>query len=195
MLYSFDGHTPMIGKDVYVSPTAQVIGNVVIDDNCYIGHGTILRGDYGSITIGAGSAIEEGVIMHAPPGETSEVGDHVTVGHGAIIHGRRIGRYAVIGMGATLSLRTETGEWSIIGEGSVVPMKQVIPPRVVAVGNPAKIVRAVKNSDTDMWERAKRLYIDLAKKYLKKGIKEVDPVPRVTSTYAGVEHEGGYTGA
>ena len=70
MLYSFDGKEPRIGSETYVSETALVIGDVEIGDNCYVGHGAVLRGDYGSIRIGNGTAVEEAVVIHAPPGST-----------------------------------------------------------------------------------------------------------------------------
>jgi carbonic anhydrase/acetyltransferase-like protein (isoleucine patch superfamily) len=173
MHFSFMGRKPQIGRNSYVSDTAQIIGDVSIGDNCYIGHGAILRGDYGGIIIGTGSAIEEAVVIHAPPDETAEIGVRVTVGHGAIVHGKRIGAMAVIGMGAILSIRSEVGDGTIIGEGSIVTMKQVIPPRVVALGNPARIIREVNTEDVAFWENAKQLYVDLAKKYLDHGLKPI----------------------
>ena len=88
MLYKFDGKQPTVGKDSYVSDLANVIGDVVIGNNCYIGHGAILRGDYGRIEIGDGTAVEEGVIVHAPPGDTNRIGARVTIGHGAVVHGK-----------------------------------------------------------------------------------------------------------
>ena len=174
------GRTPRIGQNSYVSDTAQIIGDVTIRDNCYIGHGVILRGDYGRIIIGAGSAIEEAVVIHAPPDETMEIGERVTVGHGAIVHGKGIGDQSVIGMGAVLSIRSEVGVGTIIGEGSIVTMKQVIPSHVVALGNPARTIREVNADDIAFWEYAKQLYIDLAKKYLEHGLKPVtaDAAPR-----------------
>ena len=175
MHFAFNGCKPRVGKETYASESAQIIGNVAIGDNCYIGHGVILRGDYGGIIIGAGSAVEEGVVIHAPPGETAEIGERVTVGHGAIVHAKRIGSRAVIGMGAILSIRSEVGDGTIIGEGAIVTMKQIIPSNVVALGNPAKIVREVNADDVAFWERAKLLYINLAKNYLENGMKSVTP--------------------
>lgn len=174
MLYIFDDQTPVIGKETYVSETAQVIGNVVIGDNCYIGHGAILRGDYGRIEIGAGTAVEEGAIIHAPPDHTHCIGKRVTVGHGAILHGKSIGDGAVIGMGAILSILSEVQEGAIVGEGSVVKWGQVIPAKMVAVGNPAKVARQVSPKDEEIWNWGKQLYIDLAKRYLRVGMQ---PVP------------------
>ena len=173
MRYRFDGKQPVVGKDTYVSNLATVIGDVVIGKNCYIGHGAILRGDYGRIEIGDGTAVEEGVIAHAPPDERFQIGKRVTIGHGAVIHGKYIGDLAVIGMRAIISIWSEIGKRSIVAEGSVVKMKQVIPPNVVAAGNPARVVRDVSDQDEEFWSWGKQLYIDLAKKYLDIGMEPV----------------------
>jgi len=173
MLYKFDGKQPIVGKDTYISELAQVIGNVRIGSNCYIGHGAILRGDYGTIEIGDGTAVEEGVIIHAPPNETNRIGKKVTIGHGAILHGKHIGDLAVIGMGAVISIWSEVGEETIIAEGSVVRMNQVVPAKKVAAGNPARVVRPVNDKDNEMWSWGKQVYIDLAKKYLDEGMETV----------------------
>lgn len=173
MLYRFDGKQPTVGKDTYVSDLSRVIGDVVIGANCYIGHGAILRGDYGRIEIGDGTAVEEGVIVHAPPGDTNRIGTRVTIGHGAVVHGKHIGNNAVIGMGAILSIWSEIGEGTIVAEGSVVKLKQIIPPKVVAAGNPARIVRDITAKDEKLWNWGKQLYIDLAKKYLDEGMEPV----------------------
>jgi len=173
MLYKFNGRQPTLGKDTYVSDLATVIGDVIIGSNCYIGHGAILRGDYGGIEIGDGTAVEEGVIVHAPPGDTNQIGTKVTIGHGAVVHGKFIGNQAVIGMGSILSVWSEIGESSIIAEGTVVKLKQIIPPKVVAAGNPARIVREINAKDEEFWSYGKQLYIDLAKKYLTEGMAQV----------------------
>jgi len=173
MLYRFDGTEPTVGKDTYVSDLARVIGDVVIGDNCYIGHGAILRGDYGRIEIGDGTAVEEGVIVHAPPCNTNLIGIKVTIGHGAVVHGKYIGNQAVIGMGSILSIWSEIGDGAIVAEGSVVKRNQIIPPKMVAAGNPAKIVREISAEDEEFWKMGKKLYIDLAKKYLVEGMHPV----------------------
>jgi carbonic anhydrase/acetyltransferase-like protein (isoleucine patch superfamily) len=174
MIYKFDGKHPVVGKNTYVSDISRVIGDVVIGDNCYIGHGAILRGDYGKIVIGNGTAVEEGVFIHAPPNDVNRIGKMVTIGHGAIVHGKQIGDQAVIGMGAVISIWSEIGEWAIIAEGSVVKLKQIIPSKVVAAGNPAKIVREINDKDQKFWNLGKQIYIDSAKKYLDVGMEPVD---------------------
>lgn len=173
MLYRFDGKEPKVAKSAYVSDIARVIGDVVVGENAYIGHGAIIRGDYGRIEIGAGTAIEEGAIIHAPPSNLHKIGDHVTVGHGAILHGKKIDDYAVIGMGAILSLWSEIGRWTIIGEGAVVVMNQVVESEVVAAGNPAKFIRDIRDRDRELWEWGKQLYVDLAKQYIEQGMEPV----------------------
>ena len=105
MLYAFDGREPEIGKDAYVSDQATVIGNVKIGDECYVGPGAVLRGDYGRIVIGSGTAVEESVVVHAPPKKACHIGKKVTLGHGAIIHARSIGDLVVVGMGAVVIIR------------------------------------------------------------------------------------------
>jgi carbonic anhydrase/acetyltransferase-like protein (isoleucine patch superfamily) len=178
MLYAFDGQQPVVGKDTYVSEIAHVIGDVIIGDNCYIGHGAIIRGDYGRIEIGNGTAVEEGAVLHAPPEDVSRIGENVTIGHGAVVHGQRIGDQAVIGMGTVISIWSEIGTWAIIAEGGVVKMRQAIPDMVVAAGNPVKVVREVKARDKEFWIRGKQVYVDLAKKYLDVGM---HPMARVNS--------------
>jgi len=174
MLYSFRGREPRIGKGSYVSEHALLIGDVKIGRNCYIGHGVILRGDYGAIEIGPGTAVEEGVVMHAPPDEVCLIGKKVTVGHGAVVHARSVGDLSVIGMGSVLSIYSEVGEGSIIAEACVVKMRQKIPAGVVAAGNPASIIRDVRAEDREFWDWGKQLYIDLAAEYLKNGMIRVD---------------------
>ena len=173
MLYRFDGKQPVVGKGSYISDNARVIGDVLIGTNCYVGHGAILRGDYGRIEIGNGTAVEEGAIVHAPPNEANIIGKKVTIGHGAVVHGKHIGDQAVIGMGALTSVWSEIGEWAIVAEGGVVKMKQIIPPKVVAAGNPAKIMRELSEKDKEFWNWGKQLYVDLAKKYLDEGMQIV----------------------
>lgn len=173
MLYRFDGNQPQVGQDSYISETAVVIGAVTIGDNCYVGHGTILRGDYGSIIIGDGTAVEEGVVIHAPPGESCTIGNRVTIGHGAIIHSKHIGDSVVIGMGAIISIRAEVGTDTIVAEGAVVKRNSTVEAGKVVAGNPARAVRDVSKSDREYWNWAKEIYIDLAKKYCRLGMERI----------------------
>ncbi len=175
MLYSFRKKEPRIGKDTYVSEHALVIGDVTIGDNCYIGHGAILRGDYGKIEIGSCTAVEESVVIHAPVDDICRVGNEVTIGHGAIIHSKSVGDFCTIGMGAILSLYAEVEGEVIIAEGSVVISKQKIPSGVVVGGSPAKVLRKIKEEEKIYWKRGKQLYSDLAREYINDGMRRIDP--------------------
>ncbi|HDI60465.1 MAG TPA: gamma carbonic anhydrase family protein [Desulfobacteraceae bacterium] len=176
MFYSFDGKVPVVGRGTYVSELATVIGNVEIGEDCYVGPGAILRGDHGRIEIGDGSAVEEGVIIHAAPGHTQAIGRKVTLGHGAMVHARTIGDGAVVGMGAVVSIESEIGAGAIVAEGTVVKWGQSIEAEVMAAGNPAREIRAVNDKDRLIWGYGKQLYIDLAHKYLEEGMHPVEPV-------------------
>jgi carbonic anhydrase/acetyltransferase-like protein (isoleucine patch superfamily) len=173
MLYRFDGRQPVVGTGTYVSETALVIGDVRIGNNCYIGHGAILRGDYGTITVGNETVIEEGVIIHAPPQDCCSIGDGAVIGHGAIIHSKVIGDLAAIGMGAIISIRAEVGRGSVVAEGAVVKQQQKVPERSVMAGSPAKKIREVSQEERDFWDWARKLYVDLARKYCECGMEKV----------------------
>jgi carbonic anhydrase/acetyltransferase-like protein (isoleucine patch superfamily) len=175
MLYEFDSRAPQAGRDTYISEHAIVIGDVMIGEGCYIGHGVVLRGDYGRIEIGSGTAVEEGVIVHAPPAKVCRIGCRVTVGHGAIVHASSVGDFCVIGMGAILSIYSEIGNNTIIAEGGVVKMREAVPGGVVAKGNPIQVVRNINEKDETYWAMVKQLYVDLAKKYLTSGMKKIMP--------------------
>lgn len=173
MIYRFDGKTPEIQAGAYISELAVIIGDVKVSRDCYIGHGAILRGDYGRIEIGEGTAIEEGVIVHAPPQDICSIGEQVTIGHGAIIHSELICNLVSVGMGAVLSLRSIIGEETVIAESAVVRMRQQLPPRVVAAGNPARVIRGIEKKDQEFWSNGKQLYINLARKYLEQGMERI----------------------
>jgi carbonic anhydrase/acetyltransferase-like protein (isoleucine patch superfamily) len=171
-IYAFESHRPAIHASAYIAPSAQVIGDVVIGADCYIGHGAILRGDYGRIEIGAGSAIEEGVIVHARPGDRTVLGSRVTVGHGAMLHNTTIEEEATIGMRAVVSDFSVVGAGALIGEQALVKRGQQIPARAVAVGVPARVVGEVEPRHRDMAVWAKEVYIDLARRY-PDGLREI----------------------
>lgn len=156
MFYRFDGKQPVVGTGTYVSETATVIGDVRIGERCYIGHGAILRGDYGAIEIGDETTVEEGAIIHAPPKECCFIGKGVVIGHGAIVHAKRLGDYSGVGMGAVLSIRSEIGRYSVVAEGAVVKREQKIPESVVVAGNPAKKIKDVSEKEINFWEMRER---------------------------------------
>lgn len=162
----FEGKTPQIGTGTYVHPSADVFGDVKIGEGCWIGPGARIRGDYGTITIGSHTSVEDNCVIHARPGEQTIIGDWVTIGHGAIIHNALIHDYVVIGMGSVVSDWSELGNWAVVGEGAVVRQRQVVPPEQIAVGVPARILeKRVSQEYKAQWTHFKETYVDLARRY------------------------------
>jgi carbonic anhydrase/acetyltransferase-like protein (isoleucine patch superfamily) len=164
-LYVFDDRRPRINQTAYIAPTAVVVGDVAIGDHCWIGHGVILRGDYGRIVVGDASAVEDGAVVHARPDDETVIGARVTVGHGAMIHNARIADGATIGMRAVISDFSVVGEGALIGEQALVRRGQEVPPGSIAVGVPARVVGQVGPDQADMMVWAKEVYVDLARRY------------------------------
>ncbi len=167
VLYRFEGKEPKIGKGTYVSQTADIIGDVTVGKQCYIGPGARIRGDYGKIVIGNKTSVEENCVLHARPDETCKIGSMVTVGHGSILHNCTVKDFAVIGMGAIVSDYAVVGIWSVVGEGCVVKNNQVIEDHKVVVGVPAKAVGEVAAEYKKLWTKYKNLYVKLAQRYPK----------------------------
>lgn len=167
MIYELEGKVPKIGKGSYVCESAEIIGNVIIGENCFIAPGAKLRGDYGTIKIGSKTSVQDNCILHARPKHECIIGNYVTLGHGCIIHTATVKDYAVIGMGAIVSDFAVVGKWSAIGEGCVVKNKQEIPDGKIAVGVPAKIVGDVTDEYKKFWLNLKNEYVQLPKRYLR----------------------------
>ena len=172
-LYEFENKKPSIGKGTFIFKSADVIGDVVIGKNCYIGPGARIRGDYGSIRIGDNTAIEENVVIHARPDGVTDIGNNVTIGHASIIHNATVHDWAVIGMGAIVSDWADIGEWAVVAEGAVVKNKQTIPNKAIAVGIPEKVVSEISLEYEKQWTKYKKIYSDLARKRFPESLKEV----------------------
>jgi carbonic anhydrase/acetyltransferase-like protein (isoleucine patch superfamily) len=144
-IYAFDGFIPVVHESAFVHPKASVTGNVIIGKDVYIGPGAAIRGDWGGIVIEDGCNVQENCTIHMFPGVTVvlEAGAHI--GHGAVVHGARIGANALIGMNAVVMDNAVVGAGSVVGALCFVPTEMQIPPRSVVVGNPAKIVKEVSD--------------------------------------------------
>ncbi|GJG88255.1 phenylacetic acid degradation protein PaaY [Gemmatimonadetes bacterium T265] len=145
MIYAFEDYVPVVHETAFVHPDAAVTGNVTIGRDVYIGPGAAVRGDWGGVVIEDGCNVQENCTVHMFPGVTVvlEAGAHV--GHGAVVHGARLGRNCLVGMNAVVMDRATVGAGSIIGALCFVPAEMQIPERKVVVGNPARIVRDVSD--------------------------------------------------
>ena len=172
-IYEFEGKRPRIHGKAFVFESADVIGDVTIGEGCYIGPGAVIRGDYGTIVIGDGTAVEDNAVIHARPGERCSVGARVTLGHSCVIHNCTIRDGAIIGMGAVVSDYAVIGENATVGEGAVVKNKMEIPERSIAVGVPAKVIGQVTDEYVEQWRKFKGIYRELAEKRYPSGLKRV----------------------
>ena len=173
MIYEFEGKRPRIGEGSWVFPDATVIGDVTLGEKVYVGPGARLRGDYGTITVGDRSSIEDNCVIHARPGERTTVGEHVTIGHGAILHNCTVRDGAVVGMGSIVSDYAVVGEWAVVAEGAVVKNKFEVPPRSIAVGVPAKVIGTIDEAYQQTWTRFKDIYVSLASERYPRGLRPI----------------------
>lgn len=157
---------PEIAESAFVAETAVVIGNVRILDEASVWYGVVLRGDKGLITVGKKTSVQDNTVVHSGPGEDACIGNGVTVGHGAIIHGCKIGDYSLIGMGAIILSKAEIGDHCIIGAGAVVKEGDKIPPGSLVVGVPGKVIRQLSEEQLRYPEINCEEYVEISRKYL-----------------------------
>lgn len=170
-IYQYDRFKPVIGAGCFVSDSARVIGDVVLGDGCYVGHGAVVRADHGSIRIGEGCAVEENVVIHVRVGKTCVLEERVTLGHGAIIHGDLIQSFAVVGMGAVVGRGTTVGRWAVVAEGAVVSQGTLVEDETIVGGIPARMIGRVQAKHKEYWQWAKGVYEDHARDYEKKFVR------------------------
>ncbi len=147
MLYPFQGKKPIVDNSVFIAPGARIIGDVTIGKNSTVWFNAVLRGDEGPITIGEKTSIQDNVTCHLYEGAPLVIGDEVTVGHNAILHGCTINRRSIIGMGSTILDGAIIGEECIIGANTLISPGKNIPPRSLVVGSPGKVVRQLTEKD------------------------------------------------
>jgi phenylacetic acid degradation protein len=177
-IYEFDGFKPVIHESAFIHPNATVTGNVIIGRDVYVGPGAAIRGDWGGIVIEDGCNVQENCTVHMFPGVTVLLEESAHIGHGAVIHGARIGRNSLVGMNAVVMDNVVIGAECIIGALCFVPADMVIPPRKVVVGNPAKVIKDVSDEMIAWKSEGTRLYQSLPD-LLRKTLKPVDPLREV----------------
>ena len=160
-----ENHYQKVDMSCFVHPNSVIVGKVIISKDCSVWPYAVLRGDEEPITIGEGSNVQDGVIIHTDHGYPVDIGKEVTVGHGAVIHGCKIGDRCIIGIRSTILNGSEIGEGSIIGAGAVITPETKIPPYSMVLGIPGK----VKKENRSFMEMAKKnadIYIDLARRHM-----------------------------
>ncbi|WP_108501163.1 gamma carbonic anhydrase family protein [Paracoccus indicus] len=141
MIWTLDGIAPQIAASAWVAPDAQVMGNVVLEDEASVWFGAVLRGDNEEIRVSAGSNVQDLSCLHTDPGHPLRIGRDCTIGHRAMLHGCTIGDGALIGMGATVLNGATIGEGALIGAGALIAEGKDIPAGALVMGAPGKMIR------------------------------------------------------
>lgn len=175
-VYSFENFIPVVHPTAYVHPTAVLIGDVIIGAGVYIGPGASLRGDFGTVTLEDGSNIQDNCVMHSFPGAEARVEVNGHIGHGAILHGCVVRRNALVGMNAVVMDRAIVGEDAFVAASSFVKASFEIPPRMLAAGIPAKILRAVTDQELEWKIQGTIEYQNLAKQS-RESLRACAPLP------------------
>lgn len=178
MIYQFEDFIPVVHETAFVHPDAAVTGNVIIGADVYIGPGAAIRGDWGGIVIEDGCNVQENCTIHMFPGVTVVLEAAAHIGHGAIIHGARVGANALIGMNAVIMDNAVVGAGCVVGALCFVPTGMIIPDRKVVVGNPAKVVKDVTDEMLGWKSEGTALYQQLPQA-MRDGWKAVEPLRKV----------------
>ncbi len=165
-IYEYEGTRPILASDTYIAPNATVIGDVKLGESASVWFGAVLRGDVGFIRIGARTNVQDGAVVHVTGGRTNTVvGDDVTVGHLALLHGCTVGSRTLIGMGAIVLDDADIGDECLVAAGSLVTPRTVVPARSFGVGRPAKVVRALTDEELLQIVGSAAHYVDNARRF------------------------------
>ena len=162
VVYAINGVTPVVDPAAYVHPSAVLVGDVIVGPRCYIGPCACLRGDFGRIDIRAGANLQDTCVAHGFPGTDTIVEEDGHVGHGAVLHGCVIGRNALIGMNAVINDHAQVGESAIVAAMAFVKARMLVPPRTLAAGIPARVVRELTGDELAWKIQATVSYQELA---------------------------------
>ena len=161
----FEGKSPKIAADVFVAPTAAVVGDVEIGEGPSIWFGASVRGDFQPIRIGKYSNIQDNTTIHVMGDHGLTIGDEVIIGHNCVIHSNKIGSHSLIMMGTILLGYTEIGENVIIGPGSLIPQGRKIPSNSLVLGEPAQLIRSLRDDEIEALHASALNYHEIAQKY------------------------------
>ena len=165
-VYSIDGITPVVDPTAFVHPSAVLVGDVIIGPRCYVGPTACLRGDFGRIVLEEGANVQDGCVMHSYSDSDSVIESYGHIGHGAILHGCRIGRNALVGMNAVVMDGAIIGAESLVAAMSFVRAGMQVPPRSLVVGTPARVLRQLSDEEVARKTRDTEDYITLARRSL-----------------------------
>lgn len=171
-LYALEDKTPQLADDVWVAESATVVGNVILGEGASVWFGTVIRGDNDPIDIGARSNIQDNAVLHSDAGSPLTIGEGVTVGHQAMLHGCTIGDNTLIGIGATILNGTKIGKNCLIGAHALITENKVIPDNSVVMGSPGRVIKQVPEAQEMMLKMSADYYVKNAQRF-KTGMKKL----------------------
>ena len=174
MIIEYQSTKPKIEKNVFIAPSADVIGDVQIGEDSSIWFGTVIRGDVNSIHIGKNTSIQDLSMVHVThytkkdksDGYATYIGDNVTIGHRVMLHGCVVGNACLIGMSATILDGAIIGQESLVGAGSLVTQNKIFPPRSLIMGSPAKVIRELSDEEVESLYISAKNYVEFKNSYL-----------------------------
>ena len=166
MIKSFNNKSPIIPRSCYISESANLVGDIKLGENVSVWFGSVVRGDMHYIRIGDDTNIQDNSVIHVTTKiSPTIIGNQVTVGHNAIIHGAIVKDRCLIGMGSIIMDESIIGEGSIVAAGTLIPPNKIIPPKSLVMGSPYKIIRETTSKELEMIIESSEHYINFSKKY------------------------------
>ncbi len=177
-IYAIDNFVPVIKSNTYIHPAATIIGDVIIEEHCYIGAGAVLRGDFGRIYIAHHSNVQDNCVLHSFPDKDCLLEDHSHIGHNAVLHGCIIGRHSLVGMNAVVMDDARIGSESIIAACSFVTSQFSCDSRSMVMGIPAVVKRRLTESEINWKKQGTQEYIELSRRSIET-MQETTPLTEV----------------
>lgn len=174
-IYALEDFIPVIKRNTYIHPSAEIIGDVIIEENCFIGPGAVLRGDFGRIFVGHHSNIQDTCVLHSFPDKDCHLEPYSHIGHGAILHGCLIGEHALVGMNAVVMDDAKIGAESFVAASSFVRAGFECDKRSMVMGTPAKVVREVTDQEFGWKKAGTQEYVELGERF-RETLREVLPL-------------------
>ena len=172
-LFEFEGRAPAVHETAFVAPTATIVGEVTIEEGASVWYGAIIRADFSPVVVRRGANVQDGAVIHGPPGEATEVGEGATVAHNCVVHGAVLGAECLVANGAIVLDGARIGAGSLIAAGAVVPSGMEIPEGVLAAGVPAQVKRPIAGTPSEFWIKTNpSAYAELAQRH-RRGISVV----------------------
>jgi len=165
-LFEFDGKAPQVHPTAFVAPTATLVGEVIVEEGASVWYGTVLRADYSPVILRAGSNVQDGSVLHGPPGMPTEVGRGATIAHLCLVHGAVVGEEALVANGCTVLDGARIGARTMVAAHSLVAANAEIPDEVLVAGSPAVVKRPIAGTPAEFWVKTNpQAYADLAQRH------------------------------